>query len=77
MEFTIIKSMAMTLSRSPQYRTFTRVVMDEKSLSPLFRVGGGCGGGGAVVTHDWYIIVVNDIVNIRNNSSEIPLLTEF
>ena len=38
----------MTLSRSPQYRDFSRAVMDEKSLSLLFPVG----GGGAVVTND-------------------------
>ena len=31
----------MTLSRSPQYKAFSRAVMDEKSLSPLFPVGGG------------------------------------
>ena len=36
----------MTLSRSPQYRAFSRAVMDEKSLSPLFPVGGGDRGGG-------------------------------
>ena len=47
MEFTLIKSRAITLSRSPQYRALSRVVMDEKSLSPLFPIGGGgCGGGG-------------------------------
>ena len=45
MEFTLVKSRAMTLSRSPQYRA----VMDEKLLSPLFPVGvGGGGGWGAV-----------------------------
>ena len=53
MEFTFIKSRAMTLSRSPQYRAFSRAVMDEKS-SPLFSV---VGGGGAVVTNDWCIRV--------------------
>ena len=42
----------MTLSRPPQYRAFSRAVMDEKSLSPLFPVRGG---GGAVVTNDWCI----------------------
>ena len=41
MEFTIIKSRAMTLSRSLQCRAFSKAVMDEKSLSPLFPVGGG------------------------------------
>ena len=41
MEFTLIKSRAMTLSRSLQCRAFSRAVMDEKSLSPLFPVGGG------------------------------------
>ena len=50
MEFTLIKSRAMTLSRSPQYRAFSRAVMDEKSSSPLFPVGGG-----TVVTNDWCI----------------------
>ena len=35
----------MTLSRSPQCRAFGRAVMDEKSLSLLFPVGGGQGGG--------------------------------
>ena len=39
-KFTMIKSRAMTLSRSPQCRAFSRAVMDEKSLSPLFPVGG-------------------------------------
>ena len=34
-EFTIIKSRAMTRSRSPQCRAFNKAVMDEKSLSPL------------------------------------------
>ena len=41
MEFTIIKSRALILSRSPQYRAFSRAFMDEKSLFPLFPVGGG------------------------------------
>ena len=44
----------MTLRRSPQYMAFSRAVMDEKSLSPLFPVG-VCGRGGAVVTNDWCI----------------------
>ena len=44
-EFTIIKSWAMTLSRSPQCRAFSRVLMDKKSLTPLFPVGGGGGSG--------------------------------
>ena len=35
----------MTLSRSPQCRAFSRAVMDERSLSPLFSVGVGWGGG--------------------------------
>ena len=34
----------MTLSRSLQYRAFSRAVMDEKS-SKLFPVDGGGGGG--------------------------------
>ena len=38
--------------------------MDEKSLSPLFPVGGWvAGGGGAVVTNDWCI---NENVNENN-----------
>ena len=45
-EFTTIKSGAMTLSRSPQCRAFSRAVIDEKSLPPLFPVGGGGGGSG-------------------------------
>ena len=39
-EFTIIKSQAMTLSRCPQRRALSRALMDEKSLSPLFPAGG-------------------------------------
>ena len=63
-EFSIIKSRAMALSRSPQCRAFSRVVINEKSLSPLFPEGGGGvwrggggggGGGGALVTNDWCI----------------------
>ena len=46
MEFTVIKSRAMTLSRSPQCRAYSRAVMDEKLMSPLFVVG----EGGVVVT---------------------------
>ena len=47
MEFTLIKSRAMTLSWSPHGRAFSRAVTDEKSLSPLFPVGVCvCGGGG-------------------------------
>ena len=45
-EFTIIKGKAMTLSRSPRCRAFSRAVMDEKTLSPLFPVGGGSGDNG-------------------------------
>ena len=41
----IIKSGAMTLSRSPQCRAFYRALMDEKLLSPLFPIGGVEGGG--------------------------------
>ena len=53
MEFTIIMSRAMTLSRSLQCRAFSRAMMDEKSLSPLFPVGRG-----AVVTNNWCISFV-------------------
>ena len=48
MEFTIIKSRAVTLSRSSQCRASSRVVMDEKLSSLLFPVGvlgGGVGWG--------------------------------
>ena len=38
MEVTIIKSRAMTLSRSLQCRAFSRALMDEKSLPPLFPI---------------------------------------
>ena len=40
---TIIKSGAMSVKQSPQCRDFTRVVICEKPLSPLFLVGGGSG----------------------------------
>ena len=48
MEFTIKKSRAMTLQQVPAVcRAFGRAVMGEKSLSPLFPVGGqGVWGGG-------------------------------
>ena len=39
----------MTLSMSPQCRAFSRAVMDEKLLSPLFPIG-VCEGG----------VVIND-----------------
>ena len=42
-EITIIKSGAMIVRRSPQCRAFNRAVIYEKSLSPLFPVGGGNG----------------------------------
>ena len=48
----------MTLSRPWQCRAFSRVVMDEKSLSPLFPVVGGGGAEGAVVTNDWCIYAI-------------------
>ena len=56
MEFTIIHSRAMTLSRSPQCRAFSRAVMNGKWFSslPIFPVGWGVG---AVVTNDWCIIL--------------------
>ena len=40
----------MTLSKSRQCMAFRRAVMDEKSLPPMFPVGGAWGGG-AVVTN--------------------------
>ena len=51
--FPCAKSRAMTLSRSLQCRAFSKALMDEKSLSPLFPKGGG-----AVVTNDWCIIAL-------------------
>ena len=42
-EITIIKSGAMIVRTSPQCRAFNRAVIYEKSLSPLFPVGGGSG----------------------------------
>ena len=43
----------MTISRSPECWAFSRALMAEKLLSPLFPVGGG-----AVVTNDWCIMYV-------------------
>ena len=34
------KEQVMSLSRSPQCKAYSRAVMDEKSLSPIFPVGG-------------------------------------
>ena len=42
-EITIIKSGAMIVRRSPQCRAFSRAVIYEKSLFPLFPVDGGSG----------------------------------
>ena len=53
MEFTVIKSRALTLSRSPQYRAFSRAVMDEK-LFLLFPVGGGAGSG-----YKWHALLTD------------------
>ena len=36
----------MTLSRSPQCRAFSKALMDERLLSPLFTAGVGVGVGG-------------------------------
>ena len=68
-EFTIIKSGAMTPSRSPQCRAFSRAVMDEKSLSRLFPVGGE-----TVVTNDWCItlkLYIDPYINLN-----LPKLSE-
>ena len=40
------KNSAVTFHLSPQCQGFSRTVMDEKSLSPLFPVGKGGGGAG-------------------------------
>ena len=56
-KFTLIKSRAMTFNRATQCRAFSRALMDEKSLSPPFPVG----GGGAVVTNDWCIMCPRDV----------------
>ena len=50
-EFTLINSRVMTPSRPPQCRAFSRAVMDEKSLTPLFPVGGGGGRGYKWLVH--------------------------
>ena len=42
-EIIIIKSGAMSIRRSPQCRDFSRAVIYEKPLSPLFLDGGGSG----------------------------------
>ena len=41
----------MTLSRSPQCRAFSKAVMNERSLSPLFPVG----EGGGVSGYKWLV----------------------
>ena len=46
MEFTIIKSRAMTPSMSLQCRAFSRTVMDEKVVVPAIPIGALHGGGG-------------------------------
>ena len=64
----------MTLSRSPQCRAFSRALMDENSLSPLFPVGGVGGGGqwlqmtGALYKHDmlWNLLPTCHKFNLRN-----------
>ena len=57
MEFTIIKSRALTPRRSPQYRAFSRAVMAVKPSSLLFPVGGDGGGAGGSgnkwLMHKW------------------------
>ena len=63
-EFNIIQSRALTLSRSLQCRAFSRVVMDEKSLSPLFPVSGR-----AVVTNDWHIRTAAKTTSTQRNIS--------
>ena len=55
-EFTITKSGAMTLSRSPRCRA---VMTDEKSSSPLFPIGAGGGGWQRAVTNDWVHKLIN------------------
>ena len=51
----------MALSRSLQYRAFSKAITDEKSF-PLFPVGGW---GGAVVTNDWCINAVSIVSRIQ------------
>ena len=70
MDFTLLKSRAMTLSRSPQCRAFSRAVMDEKS--PLFPVGVWVGGaGGAVARNDWCITCKYEDFNNPNDDSSV------
>ena len=42
-EITIIKSGVMSVRRSSQCRDFSKAVIYEKLLSPLFLIGGGSG----------------------------------
>ena len=39
------KECGYTFQQVPAVRAFSKAVMDEKSMSPLFPEGGGCGGG--------------------------------
>ena len=57
-KFTLIKSRAITLSRSPQCRAFSRAVMDEKSSSPLM------GGSG----YKWLVHNINININLEQMS---------
>ena len=76
---TVIKSRAMTLSRSPQCRALSRALMDEKSLPPLFPVGGGGDSGYKWLVHykcNWGdIITDNDTMN--RHKSECILIKVF
>ena len=65
MDFTLLKSRARTLSRSPQCRDFSRAFMDEKS--PLFPVG----VGGAMVRNDWCITCKYEDFNNPNDDSSV------
>ena len=59
-EFTIIKSGVMTVSRSPWCRTFSRAVMDEKSLPPPPAIPCRRGGEVAAVTNNCCIIIARN-----------------
>ena len=61
----------MTLSSPCSTGLLAGLLLDEKSLSPLFPVGvwGGGGSEGAVVTNDWCI---SPVVKFRTCDREFP-----
>ena len=66
-EVTNTKSRAMTHSRSLQCRAFSRAVLDETALSPLFPVAGD-----AVVTNDWCMMILRVWANSADPAQTDP-----